>query len=258
MSSRQTFKRDKIQYDDIILLQGGGNFGDLWRINQDFRLKVIKSFPNNRIIILPQTIYYNKKSNIEKDAQIINNHNNITICARDKKSFDVIGSYFPNAKKLLLPDMAFYINKSDIICHYKNKNKNLVLKRNDHESIPDNKFDFIKNNTELYEFRDWPTLEKSDSIQLMGTLLLKTNNLVRNKLSFITDMYYQNLYKHLMIKKGVKFILSYNNIYTTRLHVAILCVLLEKKCFFIDNSYGKNFNFYDTWLKDLDGLDFIY
>jgi pyruvyl transferase EpsO len=60
-----------------------------------------------------------------------------------------------------------------------------------------------------------------------------------------------------MIREGVKQISKYENIYSTRLHVAILSVLLEKPFVFFDNSYGKNSAFFETWLSDLDGAKFI-
>ena len=38
------------------------------------------------------------------------------------------------------------------------------------------------------------------------------------------------------------------------LHGCILSILLGKKITLIDNSYGKNGNFYNTWLSDLDNV----
>ena len=60
-----------------------------------------------------------------------------------------------------------------------------------------------------------------------------------------------------MIREGVKQISQYENIYSTRLHAAILSVLLEKQFVLFDNSYGKNSSFYETWLNDLDDVKFI-
>lgn len=57
-----------------------------------------------------------------------------------------------------------------------------------------------------------------------------------------------------MIKEGVEFISPYKEIETTRLHGCILSILLDKNIILCDNSYGKNRNFYDTWLNDIDTL----
>lgn len=40
-------------------------------------------------------------------------------------------------------------------------------------------------------------------------------------------------------------------------HVAILGVLLNKNVYFFDNSYGKNYALYDTWLRDFSNLKFV-
>jgi exopolysaccharide biosynthesis predicted pyruvyltransferase EpsI len=42
-----------------------------------------------------------------KDAEIFNQHPDLTICARDNYSYDLLKKYFVNNKILLLPDMAF-------------------------------------------------------------------------------------------------------------------------------------------------------
>ncbi len=56
---------------------------------------------------------------------------------------------------------------------------------------------------------------------------------------------------------GIKFINKYDEVYTTRLHGYILSVLLDKKVHMMDNSYGKNSNFYYTWMVDFDKSYFI-
>lgn len=70
----------------------------------------------------------------------------------------------------------------------------------------------------------------------------------------IWDIYAQNIFCKAMIKEGVEFISPYKIIETTRLHGCILSILLNKKIILINNTYGKNKNFYDTWLNDIDTL----
>lgn len=60
-----------------------------------------------------------------------------------------------------------------------------------------------------------------------------------------------------MIEVGVKFLSKYNTIYTTRLHGAILSVLMGKSFFLINNSYGKNKNYFQTWFYDLSDQCFF-
>ena len=75
---------------DIILCQGGGNFGNLYSFAQEFRRKILKTFKENKIIILPETIFYSDdeygEKEKEKDKRIIEKCRKLTIFARDALS----------------------------------------------------------------------------------------------------------------------------------------------------------------------------
>ena len=72
--------------------------------------------------------------------------------------------------------------------------------------------------------------------------------------SGMIDWYAQCFLLPALVRAGVEFVSRYRYVYTTRLHVMILSVLLGKECTFFDNTYGKNSAFYETWLKDLPGV----
>ena len=72
--------------------------------------------------------------------------------------------------------------------------------------------------------------------------------------SKVSDGYFRFILMPYFIKLGLRFVSSYKYVYTTRLHVAISCVLLGKPFMLLDNSYGKNRSFYDTWLADIDDV----
>lgn len=112
--SYQTFSYKPLPKDTTILLQGGGNFGDLWRVHQEFRLKIVELYPDNKIIILPQSVHYQDTKILERDAELMGKHSNLTICVRDTKSWDILGSYFYKNNLLLLPDMAFCISQQTL------------------------------------------------------------------------------------------------------------------------------------------------
>lgn len=59
------------------------------------------------------------------------------------------------------------------------------------------------------------------------------------------------------IKIGIDFINEYGVIYTTRLHIGILGLLLGKQVFFLDNSYGKLSGFYNSWLKNIKNASLV-
>jgi pyruvyl transferase EpsO len=252
-----TWRYKKIPHDTIVLLHGGGNFGDVWPETHSFKEKIIAAYPDNRIIIFPQTAWYNDKYHLIHDVEAFSRHKNLTLCARDKNSYDLLKKYFTANTVLLVPDMAFCIKPEELqkYCLLQTK-KTLLLKRSDQEldssidyrrCIPDSDVDIA----------DWPTLEKPvSSAVMLGHLLGLTQ---RCKLfTGLANIYASNMFRQDMVKRGVQFVSQYEQVYTTRLHVAILCCLLGKPFHLFDNNYGKNSRFFDTWLMDLDGGEMIH
>lgn len=249
-----------IPADVIILLQGGGNFGDIWKRSQKFRLQIIEKYPENKIIIFPQTVFYENKTILQEEARRMAIHKQLTICARDQQSFELLRSRFQN-RILLLPDMAFCISIDKFVrCINKAQNKVLYLKRKDKEfkEISSNCLPFSS-----MDVSDWPTYERKFVFNSIMRLSERIKNaLVRMGLSGswwgrCIDFYADRVYRKEILKVGVRFVSSYKYVCTTRLHVAILAILLGKECFFFDNSYGKNSKFYHTWLEGIESIHFI-
>lgn len=237
----------KIKKDTIILLHGGGNFGDIWDIHE-FKRKVIRNYPENRIIIFPQTVFYQKNENMLRDIELMSRHPYLTICARDIHSFEVLKKNFKNTI-LLVPDMAFCIPYENLQKYLQpTQNKTLYVKRKDKELCKENiSFSPLFN---LFE-SDWPSYEQVTWEEKGLKLAYKFRHL---GLSSIIDLYAFYILRPQLIRKGIEFVSQYREIYTTRLHVFILSILLGKSCTIIDNSYGKNSSFYETWLKNVDGI----
>ncbi len=248
---------DEVYADNvIILLQGGGNFGDLWRYFSEFRMRVIRNNPNNKIIILPQTIHYNDIEVLKSDAAFFSKHNNVTICARDNVSYSIIKNNFTNPV-LLLPDMAFFIDAKKY-SRGEQKGKTLFLKRNDQELKSNLWPSFIPRDADV---SDWPSPDET-FINVLFIKLKKTASrvdkyLLKGTLTKYRDCYCQLILKRHYLNFAVRFLDNYEFVYSTRLHVFILSFLLEKNIDIIDNSYGKNSSFYNTWLSDADNIKLI-
>jgi exopolysaccharide biosynthesis predicted pyruvyltransferase EpsI len=90
-----------------ILLQGGGNLGDLYTTLK-FNESIIERYHDRPIVILPQTIYFRNQEALEQTARIFNNHPNLTLFVRDHYSFNIAQQHFPNCQIYLSPDMAFH------------------------------------------------------------------------------------------------------------------------------------------------------
>jgi exopolysaccharide biosynthesis predicted pyruvyltransferase EpsI len=254
------FDKRKITNNDIILLHGGGNFGDLWRECQDFRLMIIQKYINSKIIIFPQTVYYKNESLLKKDAQILDKHPNLTICVRDEVSLKKLQVHLKRVKLLLIPDMAFCLDFSSVIKHDSN-NATLLFKRTDKELLNQ---DYINKcfYSKQIDIQDWPTFEHKIEYLIfriqnqLGKQFFKIPILkpfLNSKMGLKNDKKQLEHY----IEQGIQFINTYENIYTTRLHGFILAVLLDKQVYLFDNSYGKNSHFYNTWMRDFKKVSLI-
>lgn len=129
--------------DDIILISGGGYLGTLWMQGGENTVRsIISLFISNKIIIFPQTIYFSNdeegNEQFEITKQIYNKHNNLTICYRDKNSYE-IGNKISNGhiNNLFVPDMVALLNVSNEIF---TRNGILICFREDKESVIDSKY----------------------------------------------------------------------------------------------------------------------
>ena len=245
--------------DTVILITGGGYFGDVWRKAWDNVMNTIERYPDNPIIILPNTIFYNDKNVMYSDAKRLAKIKRLTICVRDKVSYQIAKENFDNEIRLV-PDMAYHISL-DYINQWRHPqtDKVLYLKRIDKEL---GSTDITIDATEV-DVRDWPTMDGRATIgervfykSRALCFKTKTNCVWLHTFAewFEKELGYY-IYRKSMTRRGVKFVSAYKEVYTTRLHVMILSTLLGKKVHYIDNSYGKLSSFYNTWLKDCDCVD---
>lgn len=246
--SLSTFRFPEIPESEMILLQGGGNFGDLWKMSNDFRLEVVKRYKGNKILVFPQTVKFSDDDYLRMTVAVYAAHPDVTICARDHVSYDFLKKYFCN-KVLLVPDMGVFLNVAAWAKYMQVPTKRKLLLRGDLEY---KQFENIKQlQTDNHvEISDWPTMSSDDRISwcfsyvFMGARYLRT----------LTDLLVKWIYRRHLIKSGVRFVSEASVLYTTRLHGAILGLVMGHKVCLFDNSYGKNRDFYDTWLKDCDDV----
>lgn len=258
-ASKDSFHYKKLSSDVVILLQGGGNFGDLYRLHSEFRKKIITLYPNNKIIILPQSVFYQTDRFVAADAKFYSSHKNLFICAREWYSYNFLKKNFQN-NCLLVPDMAFFIN----VTKYRisdNENRVLYLKRKDKEFVADKGNSQVPKNAETH---DWPTYEQSfkqaEKVEKVCYKIAKMATLLGVSAKYkvrIDDWKRNYFYRKFYLQIGINFLSPYTVIYTTRLHVMILGLLLGKEIFLINNSSGKVINYYTTWLEGVDNVNII-
>lgn len=242
----ETFTFPTIPDGTLILFQGGGNFGDLWTKHHEFKMKIVEHYTNCKFLFLPQTVFFQNEANLQACAKRLSENKNITICARDKASYDILKQNFSNTV-LLVPDMAFCINRNRLQKCTTPNEQDMLMIRNDAElQLSDELASLIDQKS--IAVRDWPPMERRD---LFTWLLVKFSPIVSPRL---LDWYCQQIYMPYLVRCGVRFINRYRTIHSTRLHGAILALLLGKDVVLYDNSYGKNSGFYNTWLADCESI----
>lgn len=246
--------------DCVMLMQGGGDFGDVWRGIQEARLAVIHHYASHRIVVFPQTIYYNDMELCEQDAAALNRCTDLTICVRDSRARDFMLKHF-QCNILLVPDMAFFIPVQSLRKYMVAPNrKALYLRRTDKEFKVDS-----PNVPADAVVSDWPTVGNRQiylklNLRLVGytdAFRLRNMNFMSSVLRRTAVWEMLHVAYPIVARYGVRFLSSYQDLYLTRLHGAIVSVLLGKGFYLMDNSYHKNLYFFDTWLSDLDGVHLV-
>ncbi len=224
-----------IKKDDLIILQGGGNMGNIYWRNERIRREVISHFPKNLKVIFPETIYYEDNQEGNKDFQFsksIYKNKNLVIFAREKKSFDIMRQAYPESTVKLIPD---------IVCSL--APYNIQTKRTGIGLC----------------FRS--DLEKSISEELSEKIKNELDNLQEKYLYF--DMMYPSKgyigksNRNWIVKNKIKEIASFKYVITDRLHGMILCFITCTPCLVVAGYNHKIESFYQTWFKNVSYIHLL-
>lgn len=257
-ASYETCTYPSIEKDVTILINGGGNMGDLYHEHVEFLQRVCCNYSHNRIIVCPQTVYYKDAAMQSSDLSSLAKHPNLFFLARDLRVLNLLKLYFGDRTQMV-PDMAFYI-PNDYLCQFclPNEKEKLLMLRDDVESK------IVGSNIGRgVDVSDWPVFEKSfRRSTFLNKLFKRTSDFSIPFVSAISNriwnVYAVNCFRVAMIKEGVEFISPYHKVETERLHGCILSILLNRESILLrDNSYGKNRFFYETWLSDLDNVKLV-
>ncbi|BEN29673.1 TPA: polysaccharide pyruvyl transferase family protein [Serratia marcescens] len=238
-----------------IVLHGGGNFGDLYPAHQRLREEVISRYPNNKIVILPQTVHFSNEKNMFSSAEIFSKHRDLHIFCRDTRSLDILSTHF-SKKTVLCPDMAHSLYYA---FPKKNKSKNtynpLWMLRKD---IEVSKIPSGLTKDKSIKTEDWMDICNRKDRAILK--LCHHGELVNNKLGFslIPANFIWYKYTDVLVKRVNKYFMDHSEIITSRMHGHILACLLGMKTILIDNSYGKNSGYYEAWTKGVDGCEIAH
>ena len=95
---------------DTILITGGGFAGSLWQEEESNIQCILSELHGFRILMLPQTLYYEDESSPEALSSIHGyaSCQTLTFCARESLTLDRLNRLLPNTRSELIPDMVLY------------------------------------------------------------------------------------------------------------------------------------------------------
>lgn len=121
----------------VICWHGGGNMGDQWFPEEQFRRRAMEELAADRMILFPQTIYYSdtEKGRAEEQAsvQYYNGRKGLTLVAREQKSYDIMQALYPNTEVLLAPDIVLSSSMEDYGVEEQERKGVLICARSDAE-----------------------------------------------------------------------------------------------------------------------------
>lgn len=131
--------RHHIVSGDLVLITGGGFLGSLWLNTEQMSRQVVEQYPHNPIVILPQTLYWDQSehvcSEIARTRAIYESHQNLTICARDPVSYELVRKYYPNCRVVMVPDMVLSRRWDEFFDSPAEREGALLCLKQDKESI---------------------------------------------------------------------------------------------------------------------------
>lgn len=223
-----------INDEDVILFHGGGNLGDTYKIIENRRRKVIETFPNNKIIILPQTIYFSDtidgKLELECTKKIYNSHKNLVMLAREEKSYEFMKRHFENAKVYLTPDIVMTMNLQE----NKNREGALLVFRNDKEKV--------FNDDEIKKI-------ECDISGTYGSVKYTDMIAIKKRYSIAGE------YRKKLLDEKIGQFQSSKVVVTDRLHGMIFAAITGTPCIAFRNFNHKIKESYN-WIKNLDYIEF--
>lgn len=97
--------KECVKEDDLIVFQSGYCTQDLGGIEDLMHQTVMQDFPNNKMLMLPQTIYFQSEERKKQASEIYNAHKHLFFLARDNVSYNIALEMFPDIPVEAYPDI---------------------------------------------------------------------------------------------------------------------------------------------------------
>ncbi len=238
----QVFKKRLIKAipkESVIFINGGGWMGNLWPFEEQLLQDMAVSFQKNRIIIFPQTIYYDRavqpyQTLMDRSVHALEVCEDLTLFVRDPQSYDFAVSHYKKASVRLVPDIALaYFDCVRRKNWADRKNAVGICLREDREACRDTQVE--KTIRRLLKEREWD-VEKIDTMSKRRVSQAKREKVVTRRLTQFSE------------KKMIV---------TDRLHGMIFAYLTGTPCMALDNKTKKVSGVYNEWFHDCGSILFV-
>ncbi len=238
----------KLPADCVILIQGGGNFGDLWPHHQALRERLVKHYRDHRIIQFPQSIHFENPANQDRCREVLATHHDFHLLVRDKVSLS-LANELNSGKSCLCPDMALQLGRISLPA--RQKHEIFGLMRTDREKATCSEYAALPSDCVV---ADWVNQELGVGLSMEAsaykllTLYPRRLRLIR-EIQFVQKglRYHYDRLAQRYVQGGCALLGSGRVVITDRLHAHILCSLMGIPHVVLDNSYRKIKNLRDAW-----------
>ena len=225
-----------VKPNDILCMTGGVFLGSLYDEEERF-LTILKMFPENKIVVLPQTIYYekNKKGRkaLEKAISYYQAHNNLSLVARDQNSYNLLIKVLMKGhenKVAFTPDLALYLNRPS-------------------DNIRKGVLWCLRNDAEINESNNNIIAELKKQVKSLNLEAEYTDTYVPYSIPYESER--KEVQNKLIQFSHAQLVI------TDRLHGMIYSVITGTPVIAMDNISGKVEQVYKQWLSDLDYVKFV-
>lgn len=99
------YLKSAIKPDDLIFFQSGYCTQDLGGREDFMHQAVIQDFPHNKLVLLPQTVFFQDQTRKELASRVYDAHEKLLFLARDQVSYEYAKAMFPHIHIEAYPDI---------------------------------------------------------------------------------------------------------------------------------------------------------
>lgn len=245
--------------DAPVLLNGGGNLGDLYAGQQGTRMRVLRELRHNRVLQLPQSIHFADPARAAEMADVVAAHGGFRLMVRERASLARAREQL-GVEAVLSPDHALGLGRLERSAAPVRPVLWLARRPGDPEYV-------------AYEEPDSPAVRRVEWLEDVaadetrwdraGRAALQLNRGVQRRwradarwsapAHAVVSRTYDALGRR-WVQRGVDLLSEARVVVTDKLHGHLLCAMLGVPHVVLDNSYGKVSGTLEAWTSGLPGV----